>query len=457
MSRSFANEIQERKPLFSNQKLMRLIGPLVGEQLLSVMIGLTDTIMVSKFVSEAAVSGVSTVESINILLIQVFSALATGGAVVIAQYIGHGDRENSCVAANQLVYVVTLISLLISIGCVIFSMQILYTVFGRMDPEIMSNADIFFKLSAASYPLLALYNAGAALFRAMGNSKISMFTALIMNVMNILGNIIFIVGFHMGVEGSALSSLISRLFAAVVMLYLAHNRDNFVYLRHLLRFKLHGSMIQNILRIGVPNGLENGMFQIGKLMVQRIITELGMAAIAANAIVNSLTTIVSIPGTAIGLALLTIVGQCVGAHDFHQATYYTNKLLKYSYVAMTLICAVVALFARQLVGVYGLTTPDAVHMAVEIIRYYAIFSIFIWIPAFTLPNALRAAGDARFSMTTSIISMWLFRILFSFIFVYGFHLGLLGIWMAMFLDWVVRSIVFTIRYHTDAWKTHALV
>lgn len=441
--------------MFSRRALVRLILPLVVEQFLAVTIGLSDTIMVAN-VGEAAVSGISIVDAINILLIQVFSALATGGAVVAAQYIGSGNRESACGAAKQLLYAITFLSLVIMGLCLVFRTPILFLVYGDLDPEILSNALVYFEFTAISYPFLAIYNAGAALFRAMGNSKISMMVSLIDNVVHIGGDAVLIYGCGWGTAGAGLATLLARMLAALAMFWLICRSSNLIYIDHPFHVVLEFGMIRRILNIGVPNGLENGMFQIGKLIVQRLVTTFGTSAIAANAVAGSISTITSIPGNAISLALITVVGQCIGAKNYAQSTYYTKRLVGVAYLSMGTLNLALFLLAAPVVGVYHLD-PAATGSAVRILEAFAVCSATIWVPAFVLPNSLRAAGDVKFTMLTSVFSMWVFRIGFCYILTVSLGMGVLGVWYAMYIDWAVRSAVFLLRYRGGKWKTKKVI
>ncbi len=440
-----------KNPLFfSNQALLRLLVPLVIEQLLAVTIGMADTVMVTS-VGEAAVSGISLVDSINILSIQVFSALAAGGAIVTAQYLGRQEHQNACIAAKQLLYATTALAVMIMAVALIFHRFLLRLVFGNIEPTVMENAIIYFKLSAVSYPFLAIYNAGAALFRSMGNSKVSTLVSFLMNVVNIGGNAILIYGFHWGVAGAATASLVSRAMAAVIMLVLVCHKNNPIHIEKVWKLELRFDMIRRILKIGVPNGVENGMFQIGKLIVQGLVATFGTSAIAANAIANTIASFINTPGTAIQLGLTTVVGQCVGGGDYEQAVYYTRKLLWLTYGLMGILNLIVFLIAGPLVGLFHLSTAAAAD-ARAVLYTFTIASIIIWPLSFSLPNALRAAGDARFTMIVSMISMWTFRIGFSYLLGSTAHMGLMGVWIAMYIDWFVRAIVFTIRFVRGKWK-----
>lgn len=441
--------------MFSKSDLKRLIIPLVIEQILAVTIGMADTVMVSSC-GEAAVSGISLVDTINILLINIFSALATGGAVVASQYLGKKEPGNACIAAKQLLYSGCALSLVIMTISLIGNVPLLRLIFGQIEDDVMANAQTYFYMSALSYPFLSIYNSGAALFRAMGNSRISMVTSIGMNLINISGNAIFIFGFGMGVFGAALATLISRMVGAIVMMVLVQRKNNVIHVERIFHPEVHMGMIKNILHIGVPNGLENGMFQIGKILVQGLIASFGTTAIAANAVANTLCSMEVIPGSAISLSLITVVGQCVGAKDYDQARYYTKKLLKITYVSMGLLSLAIMGLSGALIGFFSLSAETAT-LAQQLLICHSIFCIFIWPASFTLPNCLRAANDVRFTMTVSIISMWACRIGMSYLLSLTFGLGVLGVWLAMAADWAVRGVIFILRFHGQKWQQKQLI
>lgn len=435
--------------LFTGPQLRALILPLIAEQFLAVTVGMADTMMVST-VGQAAVSGISLVDQINMLLIQIFAALATGGAVVASQYLGRRDRENAVASAKQLFYVVLACSTVVAAAAVIFNRHILHAIFGNVEPAVMEAAETYFWLSALSYPFLAVYNAGAALFRSMGNSKISLVASLIMNVINIGGNAILIYGFGMGVAGAAVASLVSRMTAAFIVVGLLMNREQPIYLDRLLHPCWRGGLVKSILRVGVPTGFENGIFQIGKLLVAGLIASYGTTAIAANAVCNNILSIPNIPGSAIGLAAVTVVGRCVGAGDSAQARGYTKLLVKLSYLAMTLVSVLVLLASPWLVGFYAMPA-ETTQLATTVINFVCLGAILFWTPSFMLPQALRAAGDAKFTMVVSMVSMWTFRVGASIVLGTWLGWGLIGVWTAMVLDWVVRMIAFGLRFKGQAW------
>ena len=443
-------------PLFTRQALVALLLPLIAEQALSVTIGLADTLMVSS-VGEAAVSGVSLVDSFNTLMIQVMSALATGGAVVTSQYIGHREPKNAKAAAAQILFVLASFSLVVAAVVVVGRHAILRGIFGSIDADVMRYAETYFLLSALSYPFIGLYNAGAALFRAQGNSKISMLSSLVMNVINIGGNAVLIYGFGMGVLGAALASLVSRAVSCLVVLWLLQRPGCALRVEGLKALAPNGSLIRRILRVGIPAGIENGMFQIGKLSVSSLTSTLGTAAIAANAVAGNISSFLNVPASAVGIGALTVVGQCLGAGEKVQAKRYSRLLLLTAYAGDWLMNLSGLFFLNKLALSWFNLSPEAYGMALELMVWFNAVSLILWPSSFTLPNILRAAGDAAFTMTVSVISMWVFRVAFCYLMVLKFHCGLLFIWLGMFLDWAMRSLFFCVRFVRGRWMEQKVI
>ncbi|RGZ01810.1 MATE family efflux transporter [Clostridium sp. AM58-1XD] len=441
--------------LFTNQMLVSLIIPLIVEQLLAVLVGMADSIMIAS-VGEAAVSGVSLVDSVMLLLINIFAALATGGAVVAGQYLGQKNTKKACEASDQLVWFVTVIALVIMAFLYLGKSFILHTVFGKIDADVMEHANIYLIIVSASIPFIAIYNAGAAIFRSMGNSKVSMKVSIIMNIINVSGNAILIYGFHRGTEGVAIPTLVSRIVAAVLITILLCNETLPLHINKSLNFHFRWNVIKKILHIGIPNGLENSMFQLGKIIVLSLVSTFGTFAIAANAVSNVLAAFEVLPGMAVSLAITTVIAQCVGAGDYEQVIYYTKKLLIIVYacifvtVAITLGCMPVVLKA------YNLSAATAAE-TMKIMVFHSACACVIWPLSFALPATFRASGDVRFSMMSSIISMWICRIIFSYILGKYLGLGVFGVWVAMVLDWCVRMVCFFIRYKSGRWKGRAVV
>lgn len=436
--------------MFSNNDLKKLIIPLIIEQLLSITVGMADSIMVAS-AGEAAVSAVSLVDTVFVLLINLFAALGTGGAVICGQSIGKRQPELACRAANQLILFTGVFSTIIMTLTYLFRSFILHGVFGNIAPDVMENCKIYLLIVAASIPFIALYNAGAAILRSMGDSKTAMYMSLIMNAINLIGNAILIYGLDMGIAGAAIPTLISRMVAAVVILYILTDQKKTLHLILPFSFRFDLPLLKKILGIGIPNGLENSMFQLGKILVLSMASSFGTASIAANAVCNNIAMFQILPGSAIGFAVLTVVSQCAGAGQIRQVRYYTRKLLAIVYAAMFLMNFAILTILPALIKMYNLS-PEAAGYTHDIIWYHGLCAIIIWPLSFTLPNTLRAVSDVKFPMVLSIISMWVFRIGFSWLIGVKLGWGIFGIWVAMTIDWLFRAICFTLRYRSTGWQ-----
>lgn len=423
---------------------------MVVEQLLAVLVGMADTIMVA-VVGESAVASVSLVDNINVLLIGLFMALATGGAVVAGQFLGHKDTKKANTAAEQLIFFMILFSVLIMTIVYLGKWFILHIVFGQIEPDVMAYADTYLMIVTASIPFIAVYNAGAAIFRVQGNSAISMKISILMNGINVAGNAILVLGLHCGVEGVAIPTLVSRTVAAVMMVCLLFNQKLTIHLSKNMQIRFDWGMIRRILRIGIPNGVENSMFQLGKLVLLSLISTFGTVAITANAVSNTVAAFAILPGQAIGMGMVTVVSQCVGADDYEQVRYYTKKLMKYAIGAMA-VTNLLVIAAIPLVTTAYQLSPETAQITKNILIFHSICAIVIWTFSFTLPNALRAANDVKYAMIVSLLSMWFCRIVMGVVFGAYIGLGVMGIWIAMILDWCVRSIFFLIRYHRGKWE-----
>ncbi|MFV0552515.1 MAG: MATE family efflux transporter [Anaerorhabdus sp.] len=441
--------------MFSKKDLQRLIIPLIFEQILAVFMGMADTVMVASC-SEAAVSGVSLIDGVNLLLLQVFAALATGGSIVVSQYLGKRDIQNAKNSSKQLVFATVIIAIVISVICIVFRIQIISTIFGKLDPEVFASARTYFLITAMGYPFISLFNAGAALFRAIGNAKLSLKCSLMMNGLNVIGNAILIYGFNMGVAGAAIATTISNILGAFFMIYMITHQDTEVRIDSFRHYRFDLKTTKKIFVVGIPSGLENGIFQIGKLLTASLMASFGTVSITANAIGNNISNLACIPEMAIGLAMITVVGRCVGAKEYEQARYYTKYLMKIAFIGMLIVNVGILCLSSNILSIYNLSS-ETFQLAMEIVIIYCISAIFLIVPAFGLPNALRAAGDVKYTMITSVIVMWSCRIGLSYLFSLTFGLGLVGVWVAMICDWGVRSIFFIIRFKGNHWLTKAVI
>ncbi len=437
--------------MFSRKDLLRLLGPLIIEQILTVLVGMVD-VMMAAAVGETAVSGVALVDAISLLIIQLMAALATGGAVVCSQYIGKERPEDARTAAGQLVFITTIFASAVAVLALIGNRWLLKLIFGQVETAVMDNAVTYFWLTALSYPFLAIYNSCAALFRSMGNSKVSMKASFAMNGLNVVGNAICIYGLHMGVEGVAIPTLLSRMFAAVLMFILISRPEHLLRISSVRQMYPRLEMIRKILIVGVPGGLENGMFQFGKIALQSLVSTLGTTAIASFAVASNLVTFQYLPGTALGLGMTTIVGRCVGAGENAQAKSYAKKLVVLNYGLLAGICLVMVIFSNQIVGIYNLS-PEAASLSRKMILVHTCV-MTVWPLSFTIPHALRAGLDNRFTMIVSVFSMWVFRIGCAYVFVKLFDTGVMGVWYGMFIDWIFRAVVYSNRFRGFEARVH---
>ena len=435
--------------LFSKKDLRKLIIPLILEQTLAITVGMADTMMISS-AGEAAVSGVSLVDMFNNLIISVLAALATGGAVVTSQCIGAGRREEACRSARQLVFTEAAITIGISVLVLLFHRQILGLFFGQIEADVMQNAIIYLIISVFSFPLLAVYDSCAALYRSMGNAQITLKISLLMNVINVVGNAIGVYVLKLGVAGVAIQSLVSRGVAGVVLFTLLHNPDNLVFLTR-GKFKVDATIVKRILFIGIPSGIENGIFQLGRVLVVSIIAAFGTSQIAANGVANSLDSMGCIVGQAMSLAMITVIGRCVGAGEEGQVRYYTKKLLGETYFYTAVINSIILLLLPWILQIYGLG-EETTRLSYILVMIHDGMAIFLWPASFVLPNMHRDCNDLKYTMVVSIFSMITFRIGFSYVF--GVHMGWMavGVWAAMVIDWVFRVLCFVGRYLAGTWR-----
>lgn len=434
-----------------------LLIPVVLEQLLNSIMGTADTMMVSN-VGSAAISAVSLVDSINVLVIQAFSALAAGGAIICAQYIGQRSKEKANESARQVLFIITAISVAVSLICLVFQKPLLRLIFGSVEPAVMRASETYFFYTALSFPFIAAYDSAASIFRAQDNTKGPMIISMISNVMNIAGNAVMIWGFHMGVAGAALSTLISRIFCAVVVIIQLRKKKEGqeIVVRDYFEIRPDWSMIRRILGLGIPSGIENSMFQLGKLAIQSTVSTLGTTAIAAQAMTNILENLNGIAAIGVGVGLMTIVGQCLGAGRQDEAVYYIKKLCVIAEVIIIISC----------LGVFALTKPitilggmekESADMCFHMVMWITIVKPLVWIMAFIPGYGLRAAGDVKFSMIVSCCTMWACRFCLCVFLIRVMGFGPMGVWIGMFADWTLRGIIFTWRFHSRKWLQHKVI
>lgn len=436
--------------LYSNQALKTLIIPLVFEQLLALLVGLADTLMISS-VGEAAVSGVSLVDTINVLIINIFTAFGTGGAVIAGHYLGKKNEDNARKAGWQILLFSLVSSFVVTAIFILFHNRLLQLIIGKVEADVMSNAKSYLVVTAISFVPLAIYNACAGLFRTMGDSKTTLYISLLMNVLNVIGNAVLIYGAGIGALGAAISTTFSRTVAAVIIFIMLFDRKRVINFRGQVTWRFRPDMLKKILYIGLPNSLENSLFQLGKILTVSMISTMGTYAIAANAVCNTLASFNVLPGSAINSGIVAIVSVCIGAGETEQARYYTKKLMKLAELGVIIMSVLIIVGSGWVINFYHLS-PEATQLARQVLIYHAILAMLFWILSFSLPNTFRAAGDVVLPMGVAIGSMWVFRLGFAYLLGIYMGLGLMGVWIAMTIDWIFRSICFAVRFKGHRWE-----
>ena len=441
--------------MFSNKDLKDMIVPLFFEQLLVMLVGIVDTFIIS-YVGEAAVSGVSLVNSFNTIFIYLFTALASGGAVVISQYIGNKDQKNSVRSSSQLLMFSTLFSIALAIFVLIFHKPILTALFGKVDADVMAACVTYIKISAYSYPFIAIYNAGAALYRSMTKTKTTMYISIWSNLINVVGNCIGVFVLNAGVAGVAVPSLIARAFSAVVITWLCFNTKLTTYYTKKDIFVFDKAILKKVLNIAIPNGIENGIFQFVKVALSSVVALFGTYQIAANGVAQSIWSLAALMGAALGPVYITVIGQCMGNGDKEQAKYYFKKLNKWSIGLSIIWNAFILAITPVLMHFYQLSS-ETITLIFYLVVIHNVFNAIVYPISGPLSNGLRATGDVKFTMIVSIASTLLGRFIFSIIFAIYLNMGVIGIAFAMCLDWTIRAVIFYFRYKSNKWTEFKVI
>ena len=440
--------------LFSNRDLFRLLVPLFIEQLLFIAVGSADAIMVARL-GEASISSVSLVDMANVFIGNVFYALSTGGAVVASQFIGAGRKDRARESAWHLLVVSCAVSLVITGLCEAFNRPFLRLLFGELEETVMRQSLTYFRITALAYPFIALYGACAALFRSQNQARTTMRISLLSNLVNITGNAVLIYGFRLGVAGAALATLTAHAVGMSVAFVRLCNPQLDVCLCFSRGFSFSWNMFRRILTIGVPSGIEGGIFQFGRLMVLGLIAKYGTAEIASNAVANQMDYFGIIVGNAFSLGTLTIVGQCVGAGSESQLRYYVRKVMAWAYGAHVAWNLLLFAFMPLILLCYSKLTPSTLRLAVFLIVIHNGLGMLFWPLSFVFPNILRAANDVKYTMCVSVASMLVIRVAGSYLLAPAVHSGAIAVWIAMVGDWILRCSLFLHRYRSGKWRANA--
>ena len=441
--------------MFTKKQIWKLLIPLMVEQVLTSLMGTVDTMMVS-CAGSAAISAVSLVDSINVLIIYVFSAMATGGAIICAQYLGRSQKDEANDTGRQLVLTVVFLSLLVTAFVILLRAPLLKLIFGQVEADVMENALAYLLVTGLSYPFIALYNAGAALFRVDGNSRLPLAVSTAGNIINVGLNALFIFVFGLGAVGAALATLASRVACALAVMYFLRQPHQSIVVRDYRKLRPDFKRIWHIMTVGIPTGVENGLFQFGKLAIQSTVSTLGTTAIAAQAMTAVLEGFTSHASEGIGLGMMTIVGQCMGAGQTEEAGKNIRQLTGYAYITTAAACVLIALLVRPITSLAGME-PAAAEMTVQLTYIICTVKTFIWTSSFIPAYGLRAAGDMRFCMAVSSSSMWLCRLVIATVLIRGFGFGPIGVWIGMFSDWTVRAVVYALRLRSGRWATKKVI
>lgn len=441
--------------MFTNKQLKDMIVPLIAEQFLVMLVGLADTFVVS-YAGEAAVSGVSLVNSFNTIFLFLFTALASGGAVVVSQYIGRKNTDKASEAVSQLLMVSVLFSAAVSVLILIFNQGIIWAIFGQVEPEVEEACVTYLRISAYSYPALAVYNAGAALYRSVGKTSTTMKISVIANVINVAGNLIGVFVVHAGVAGVAYPSLISRVFSAVVITLLCFRDQEGVRYRWRQILAWKSELLKTIMGIAVPNGLESGIFQLVKVGLSSIVALFGTSQIAANGIAQSIWSVASLVSVAMDAVFITVIGQCMGAGDTDQAEAYFKKLMKLTVGISLAWNGLIALFTPWIAGAYAVSEETRQYV-LYLVLIHNLGNSILFPFADPLGKGLRAAGDVKYTVVVSLFTTIGVRLLLSLLFGIVLQMGVIGIALAMCMDWLVRAVLFWIRFKKGRWKTFQVV
>lgn len=454
-SKETKNAIKNTTHIYSNPDLKKLLIPIIVEQLLSCLMGTVDTMMVSN-VGSAAISAVSLVDSINVLVIQALSALAAGGAILCSHYLGSHNEKSANHSARQVLLVMTVLSVALTLICLVFRVPLLKLIFGKVEADVMANSQVYFLFTLLSFPFIGLYDAGASIMRAQNDSRRPMVISVISNFLNIGGNALLIFVLNMGVAGAAISTLFSRIFCAVVVIWKLRNEKEPIAVRNYLSIRPDSSTIRRILYIGIPSGIENSMFQFGKLAIQSTVSTLGTVAIAAQAMTNILEMLNGVAAMGIGIGLMTVVGQCLGAGRKDEAVYYVKKLSWLAEAAIIFSCLLVLALTKPITRIGGMEAESA-QLCFNMVVFITITKPISWVLSFIPAYGMRAAGDVKFSMITSCLTMWLCRVILCIYLCRVWGFGPIAVWIGMFADWTLRAIIFTIRFHSRKWLNHHII
>ena len=439
---------------FNAASLLRFALPNIAMMMLLSMYTIVDGMFISRFAGTTALSAINMSYPLNCLQMATGIMLGTGGSAIIARRQGEGRTDEARRNFTMLIAVALGIGLIFAVFGNLFLNPIL-RLLGTSELQ-WADCRIYTRIQLVFAPMLFLQTAFQTLFVTAGKPGLGLLTSVGGGITNVVLDGLFMGPMNMGVAGAAIATLGSRVISAVVVFAFLHNPSQEIAVRDYLHIRPDGRRIMRILSLGIPNGIENAMFQFGKLAIQSTVSTLGTIAIAAQAMTNILENLNGIAGIGIGIGMMTVVGQCLGAGRKDEAIYYIKKLTAVAEIVIIASCALVFL-ATKPVTILGGMEPESAKMCLYMVGWITVVKPIVWTLAFIPAYGMRAAGDVRFSMILSCISMWAFRVTLCIYLcrVHGF--GPIAVWIGMFTDWTIRGIVFTFRFMGRRWLAHKVV
>ncbi|MFD1465191.1 MATE family efflux transporter [Lapidilactobacillus mulanensis] len=440
---------------FDYRFVLSLLGPVIFDQFFLVAFNFINTAMISSS-GEAAISAVNMVGSINVFLIQIFVAVGLGGTVLIAQYFGRKEYQMLGKVVNGTVFGAILVATSLALLFLLGHNLILNLLFGDAEKAVMDNARLYMVGVLISYPFEATVEGVNGSLRGIGRTKNSLQLSLVMNLLNLLFNFVFIIYFKMGVLGLVVSLNLSRwLASAFAGVTLFRHRDLFS-LKWSSMKQPDFRMIKRVVTVCIPFAAESFFFNGGKIIMQMMIVSLGTQVIATNAIASSWVQLSEIVPTALGTALVPIVGQCIGRKNIKDARKITKSFVSLGILAY--VIGEIILFLSFNKGIALFHPSDVIKPRIfELYLIFAVGHLLVWCISFTLPSALRAAGDAKFTTMVSLITMWGIRVGIGYLVGIVFGYGLPGIYFVWVCEWAVRGTIFLLRFRGKRWYVHRLI
>ncbi|WP_238861451.1 MULTISPECIES: MATE family efflux transporter [unclassified Clostridium] len=439
--------------------VLKLAIPIMIEQTFVMLLGTCNTMMAGH-IGEQAVSAIGMVDSINNMFISFFAALSVGATVVVAQQIGRNKPKKANETAKQAIVSGILVSLIITLLLWIFRIKLINVLYGSAEELVKIDAKLYLEFTLLTYPFIAIEQIANGILRGCGDTKTPMQITIFMNLINIALGYTLIFGINtlnipsFGIAGAAVAIAIARLIGTLIIMLVLFRGSKIIKLKNIFPFKFDMEIQKNIFNIGIPAGMEQVIFNAGKLIVQMFIVTMGTASIAANAISSSIAIMINVPGNSLCLAATTFVGQYVGRNDIKGAKSTLIYLTKFGTICLVSLGLIFIPISKWLASLYT-NVPEVINISATLTRSNSI-ALIAWGISFILSSGLKGAGDTRYTMLTAFIGMWIFRIFAGYILGIVLGIGVLGIWIAMYIDWIVRGLMYCFRLRGNNWLKHRI-